>query len=127
MNMRGNVIRFCWDVIKGRNRDVCGIIHEYKHYISCIDIAGMKFTRETFSQDLRNVCDVLFSIRSSRAPYIIAVLAFGLELDKHYSSHHTAWYRTELLIYSLTDIFVDIGFDPDVISGRYHHHHCTLL
>ena len=124
LRRRESIARFCWSVIDGRNKYVGDIIREYKHSIeSRIDIQGMNFKQETFSRDLTNICDVLFTIRRVHMSYIMAVLAFSIELND-YLTNHSSWYNTELLIQTLTNIFLDVGFDPDKITSSYR---CTIL
>lgn len=121
---RYEIAQFCRGVLTRQNEQICGLINTQGLTMSRLDIAGMNLTRDTFGDSFSGVCEKLFEMRRPRSAYIIAILAYALKLDE-YCTLHCTWYSRELLIYTLTDIFVDVGLDPDVLSTR--HRRCTLL
>ena len=126
---RGNLYRheidqFCRGVLTRQNERICGLINAHGIAMSRLDIGGMNLTRDTFGASFIGVCEKLFEMRRPRTAYIIAILAYALKLDE-YCTLDCTWYSRELLIYTLTDIFVDVGLDLNVLSTR--HRRCTLL
>ena len=127
---RGNSYRyeidqFCRGVLTRQNEQICELIDSQGlAWMSRLDIAGMNLTRDTFGDSFSVVCEKLFEMRRPRTAYIIAILAYALKLDE-YCTLHCTWYSIELLIYTLTDIFVNVGLDLDVLSTT--HRRCTLL
>ena len=121
---RENIRSFCRDVINRQNKSVCNIIQNVQDsMLSSIDMKTLSLNQETFSRDLTYICDILFSMRRPTPPYIIAVLAFSIELNE-YCLIHYSWYVPELLLQTLTDVFVRVGFDPDMIFPKYN---CIIL
>ena len=116
---------FCRDVINRQNKPVCDIIQSVQQdsMLSSLNMKTLSLNQETFSRDLTNICDILFSMRRPSPPYIIAVLAFSIELNEHCLIHYS-WYVPELLLQTLTDVFVRVGFDPDIIFPKYN---CIIL
>ena len=55
------LIRFCQDVLKGRNREMCAIIDA--HDFSSLNVGEMNLTRDTFVTGFKSVCEELFRIR----------------------------------------------------------------
>ena len=123
---RENIRSFCRDVINRQNKSVCDDIIQnvQDSVLSSIDMKTLSLNQETFSRDLTNICDILFSMRRPTPSYIIVVLSFSIELND-YCLIHYSWYVPELLLQTLTDVFVRIGFDPeDMIFPKYN---CIIL
>ena len=111
------VIRFCRSVLSGENKQICRIIDE--HDFSALNVGVMKLTRDTFEDSFKRVCKDLFSMRPAHTSYIIVVFAYALKLDEYHRCK--AWYETDILICSLTDVLIANGFEA------YTSNLCTLL
>ena len=82
------------------------------------DIAELRYI--TFGDGFKSVCRELFKLRRPRAAYVIAILAYALELDE-YHLMHCSWYHTDILTNSLVEVLMTNGFAPYTLNM------CTLL
>ena len=111
------LIRFCQDVLNGRNREMCTIIDA--HDFSSLNVGDMKLTRDTFVSSFKSVCEELFRLRPPHTSYMVVVFAYALELHEYH--RHVAWYEPDLLILSLVDVLIANGFEAYIPNS------CTLL
>ena len=102
---RRMLTQFCQDVLVGRNIDICAVINSCN--FSLLNIGEMNLTRDTFIPGFESVCEELFILRSPQPSYIIAVLAYALELHEYHRD--MAWYDSNLLILPLTDVLITNG------------------
>ena len=117
LRQRRLLIRFCQSVLDGQNKEICTIIDG--HDFSSLNIGEMKLTRDTFGDSFKRVCEELFRLRPPHTSYIIVLFAYALELHEYHRG--IAWYESDLLILSLTDVLIANGFEA-YLSNR-----CTLL
>ena len=117
LRQRRLVIRFCQSVLNGKDKQICRIISA--HDFSPLNVGVLNLSKDTFKDSFTSVCAELFSTRPAHASYIIVVFADALKLDEYHRSK--AWYETDILVYSLTDVLIANGFEVYTSSM------CTLL
>ena len=116
-NRRQRTINFCRGVLNGRNRQICSVIEEQN--FSKLNIGGMELTKETFDASFKHVCKELFRIRPVSVSYIIPIFGYALQLDDFL--YGKDWYYTDLLVWAITDVLIENGFDVTTRSK------CILL
>ena len=109
---RVQILQFCRSVLIDQDEAICRIINKYDlSSLVQIDVA-----EETFEDTFKRVCVELFTIRSVRISYIIAIFAYASMLNEYHLVHSKAWYHTDLLMYSLVDILEEKAFNPCTLS-----------
>ena len=104
--------QFCHDFLRKRKRHLHDVIDNYKHLFTQIDIKQLNLMEETFDSSFKRISGLLFDSRPANKNYIISLLGFALTLHEYHLSCHCSCYHIEMLVDSLTDILMGVGFQP---------------
>ena len=122
MMSRTEIEQFCRGfLLDGDYQHLHRIVAEYDEKLACINI---EFTASNFNSTFQQICKNLFATRSVTAGYVLAVLAFAVNIDNRLK-HSSSWYSSDVMIVSLTSVLVDVNFNPSRVAaaGSF----CTLL
>ena len=113
MNSRIEIEQFCRSFLNGDYQQLHGIVSKYDEYFARINI---QFTVDNFLSTFNSICSRVFTIRPATSAYVLAVLGLAMAIDK--KLNHLTWYRTDMLVVSMTNILVDINFNPNMFTSN---------
>ena len=108
-----NLRLFCQKVLLGEYKNIEQICETHEDNLLKVDIKGLGLQKENFDMVIMDICQELFSIRSSHPAYIIAVFCFSKKVDQHYKIYN--WYNQDMLVDILTDILNSVLVEPQHI------------
>jgi len=92
--------------------------------LSKINIQSYYITKETLDSTIKSICEELFHYQCKKE-YIITLLAFSIELDKHLKEK--SWYHISKLINILTLQLERIEFDPRTMLDEFNYSWFLIL
>ena len=113
MSHRIEIEKFCRSFLNGGYQQLHGIVSKYDEQFARINI---QFTYDNFHSTFELICSRFFATRPATSAYVLAVLGFAMAIDK--KINHSSWYRTDMLVISMTDILVDIIFNPNMFASN---------
>ena len=67
-------------------------------------VKDLKITKQSLAHCLKEIGTVLLKDPMNNG-YIVSLLLFSMELDSYHSLHSSSWYRRDILVETLHDIF----------------------
>ena len=87
-------------------------------------VKELEINEKTFASNLQKITKKLFENQSINYGYVLSLLIFCVELDKHCKTIHIEWYTTMKLI----DILVEILFDYNYTPPKYSYYNiCNII
>ena len=83
----------------------------------------LKIDEETFASNLQKITKKLFENQRVKYGYVVSLLMFCVELDKHCKIIHIEWYTTTKLI----DILVEILYEYNYKPPKYSYNICNII
>lgn len=90
-------------------------------YVSMVKT--LEINEKTIASNLKRITTKLFENHRVKYSYVLSLLLFCVELDKHCKTSHIEWYTTEKLV----DILVDILFDYKYTPPTYSYNICNII
>ena len=93
------------DVFDGKNMIIVKISQDSNlqmRYQSMVK--DLKITKQSLAHCLKEIGTVLLKDPMNNG-YIVSLLLFSMELDSYHSLHSSSWYRRDILVETLHDIF----------------------
>ena len=95
------------DVLDGKNTIILEIsqdLNSQNHFQSMVK--DLKITTEqSLERNIKNIASMLFK-DSTDIGCVVSLLLFTMELDSYHSIHNSLWYRRDMLVETLHDIFL---------------------
>ena len=86
-------------------------------------VKKLEIDEKTIASGLYIMAEELFLNREVKYPYVLSLLMFCVELDKHCKTIHIEWYTTDKLIDILVNILSDYNYTPP----KYCYNICNII
>ena len=100
------------DVFDGKNMVIVEISQDSNlqmRYQSMVK--NLKITKQSLAHCLKEIGTVLLKDPMNNG-YIVSLLLFSMELDSYHSLHSSSWYRRDILVEILHDLFLCYDIQP---------------
>ena len=121
---RSEIKHFCREFLSGDIKHLNRVIHGCDMLLSGMDLTALHLSSDNLDDSFRTICSEVFTSRPQTYGYIIAILAFTVEIDKFLHRTNALWYQTDMIELSLVSVLGEIkNFKPIQLYPR----RCIIL
>ena len=121
---RSEIEQFCRKFLSGDIKHLNRVIDSCDMTLIGMDLTVLHLSSDNLDDSFRMICIELFTIRPQTYGYIIAILAFTVEIDKFLHRTNALWYQTDMIELSLARVLEEI---KDFKPIQLYPHRCILL